>query len=68
MRRKRLKTSKFQKRHYEAVAALLANQNPGINWDGYDMWEKIVWQFCEDFKEDNPNFNIHKFLEACGHE
>ena len=48
--------SKFQKRHYEAVARVLR--------DG-DFGPKHVKAFALMFAHDNPSFNDSRFIDAC---
>ena len=55
-------TSKFQQRHYEAIAELLGRANDGQVLDAQTL--KIVARFAEMFREDNKNFKIARFVSA----
>lgn len=48
------------KRHYEAIAAILANSTPGPERDD------IAKRLAEYFAANNPNFDRKLFLRACG--
>ena len=47
--------SKFQKRHYEAIATVLRENN-------FDT--SHVEKFALMFAQDNPNFDYHRFVHA----
>lgn len=53
---------KSAKRHYEAVAAVMAScrERP--------TWADIVLEFARRFAQDNPRFNRSKFLKACDYD
>ena len=68
-------TTKFQQRHYEAIARLMVDHQPvwsigTQNMDVYngktDQWIEIVESLCHEFAQDNPRFKKTKFLKACG--
>jgi hypothetical protein len=45
------------RRYYNIIAKAIKTSG---NMNG------IVRKLCEEFKQDNPNFNENKFKEACG--
>ena len=49
---------KFAKRHYEAVARLLAAHDSTVA-------DAIVEDFAAMFADDNPRFDYSKFFKAC---
>ena len=53
----------FQRRHYEAIAMVLASIRPALGDDV--SWCDAVEAFCEKLYPDNPRFNVEKFREAC---
>ncbi|MBU0962276.1 MAG: hypothetical protein KKD48_00030 [Nanoarchaeota archaeon] len=60
----------FSKRHYIKIAKILKDTKPTeINNDlqtGKDIeYNQIVNCFVYHLKEDNPRFNVTKFMEAC---
>lgn len=54
----------FQRRHYEAIAEVL-RKSRSDNYPEGDKWVEICQQMSLMFAEDNPNFNLEKFLRAC---
>ncbi len=68
--------SKFQQRHYEAIASLMKETTPVLNgkkdWirdpDRLDHHYDLIKKFCEFFAADNPNFKPDKFTKACSSE
>jgi len=54
----------FTKQHYEAIANLISNLNP-ITEGEDDLIDVMVEEFVKLFSKDNPNFNAHKFRDAC---
>jgi len=67
----------FQKRHYKIISELLnelaVSEVKTLPPEGklshlsYHA-ETLIDCLCDIFKQDNPNFNKHKFIEACGFE
>lgn len=62
--------SNFQKRHYEQIARVIAEQ---LDHEGFDHEsDKLIFKnvLVEDlsrlFARDNPLFNAEKFRRACG--
>ena len=60
---------KFAKRHYEAVARLLAAHRPAVD-DNEAMIlsqkvDAIIEDFAAMFADDNPRFNRSTFFKAC---
>lgn len=56
---------RFQKRHYEAVAAVLSSTRVN-SVRGLSQWDMTLMAFIDTFKGDNPKFNVKKFLRKCG--
>ena len=58
--------SKFEKRHYEAVAEIFRVNYP-LSGDGLDrsMWEDLQKEFSDMFAAENGRFRPVQFLEAC---
>ena len=54
-----LYTDLMRKKYYIAIAKIL-NKYSGKDND-HMLWLKL----CQYFKEDNPKFNIDKFIDAC---
>ena len=50
----------FAKRHYEAIAAVLRNAQPG-----YHSLDELCRDFAEMLEKDNPKFDIIRFMKAC---
>lgn len=61
-------TSKFQQRHYEAVAAIFAAERPGDNWDANKRVQHnlLLDKFVATFSADNSKFRIDLFVKAAG--
>ena len=57
--------SKFQKRHYEAVATVMLSTRVN-SVRGLSQWDMTVHAFIATFKHDNSKFDTAKFLKACG--
>lgn len=64
-------TSTFQKRHYEATAAILRKHigTPDGNTHDYERGQmqtadNIVTSFADLFEEDNENFDRDRFFTA----
>lgn len=54
------------KKHFEAVAAILAATKPtNTNSAQHEMWEEITGQLAQFFKGQNGNFDYIKFFAAC---
>lgn len=51
----------FTKRHYRAIAETLRD-----NTLDSDDTPKFALMLCHLFEEDNPTFEVHPFLVACG--
>ena len=61
-------TTRYQKRHYEDVAALLAPHG-GLECAVTDCWTTLCAGFADLFAADNPGgFDRERFLAACGLE
>lgn len=63
--------SKFQRRHYEAVAATLKRCKPDKDtaWgSNLKLWEEVCLEFVRTFRADNGNFHTYRFYAACGME
>jgi hypothetical protein len=55
----------FTKRHYEFVAAHLADMREREMYTP-DVWLTQVMHMAAIFKKDNPRFVIVRFMQACG--
>jgi hypothetical protein len=53
----------FTKQHYEAIANLI-HHLPATE-EQEDLIDVLVEEFIKLFQKDNPNFNYHKFRDAC---
>lgn len=63
-----IKGSRFQQRHYEAIADTFKGQKENvINKKHIEAWLDCVNGFVAMFKADNPKFNPEKFRAACGY-
>lgn len=51
------------KKDYIAIAKIIYNNQFRI--EDIEFYN-FVDDFCDYFKQDNPNFNKDKFMEACG--
>ena len=67
------------KKHYEAIARILADvleheqddfdpQAHGVNFTTYYYIQDVARQLAEYFASDNPRFDRARFLSACGVE
>jgi len=52
----------MEKRHYQEVAAIISQLPRTMQYDP----AKIAVHFAEKFQKNNKNFNLPKFLTACG--
>lgn len=65
-------TVAMSRQHYVAVAALIDAERKGIDqemtgWKSQEeMLRRLAYSMAEEFKRDNPRFNLHKFVKACG--
>ncbi len=50
------------RKHYRAIAADLAESGPSMPADDYRL---LVARLASTFKDDNRNFSIEKFTDAC---
>lgn len=57
-----VKTPRFQQRHYEAIAEVMAKSAEQTNVFAIHV---AVKNLCAMFKADNPKFSVSKFKEAC---
>jgi hypothetical protein len=51
------------RKDYVAVAEILSDFREGIQ--NPILFEELVLEFSDLFSEDNPNFKLDKFVEAC---
>ena len=65
----------FERRHYQAIAEVIAEECEGIKEDGTSIAAEysfelhdVTYKLCDKFLLDNPNFNREGFLKACGME
>lgn len=58
-----VKTPRFQQRHYEAIAEVMAKS--ALETNAYAI-ATCAKQFAAMLKADNPKFNPSKFYNACG--
>lgn len=60
---------KFQKRHYEAIASILANdvteRQAPLFIDAGDR-RQFAHKLARYFQSDNPRFDRDRFMAACG--
>ena len=58
----------FAKRHYEAIAAAMKAERPGLFWAANKraQWNMDVKVLASMFERDNVAFRPFQFLEACG--
>ena len=56
--------SKYQKRHYEDVAAIFRDNNKFGLTDDFAVWFKFRDEFATLFAGDNSNFDTQRFIEA----
>lgn len=57
-----MKEPKFQRRHYEVLAAVMRDCHPG---DSYSWWRVAKTKLGDALAEDNPRFDRGRFEEAC---
>ncbi len=61
--------SKFQQRHYEALAQAIQDQKASYAGDGAELRQNVMQDFAEElaarFARDNGLFNRDRFLRAC---
>ena len=58
--------SKFTRRHYIAIAEVMASEFTQYEDFSRDMvWVGIVSGLSMMFQQDNPNFDKVKFIQAC---
>lgn len=53
----------LSKKYYEAVAEIISRkaENGQLPWEVGDIVEGL----CAYFEDDNPNFDEHRFRDAC---
>ena len=56
---------RFQKRHYEAVAAVMSSVAREFYGNRLPVWEKTKTKLGDHFINDNPSFDRGRFEEAC---
>lgn len=57
----------MNKRHYEAIANVLAEaQNVAVEAGETSMIRVVALGLAQQFAGDNPNFDRDRFLKACG--
>ena len=56
----------FTKRHYKAIAKMI-DQSTLVGSE-YIVKPQLIYTLCEFFQQDNPNFDVHKFMVACHKE
>jgi hypothetical protein len=57
--------SKFQQRHYKAIAEALLDVKPAYSSKEYDQWFKVAYRLNQLFRADNTNFKPGRFMDAC---
>jgi hypothetical protein len=58
--------NKFERRHYEAIAKVLADNRPlDMHAPECAIWSNIMEGFVREFRQDNPRFKVSRFLIAC---
>ena len=62
--------SRYSKRHYEDMAAMIRDLRPDMGFDLYTRGERAAYdaianRLIELFKADNPRFDADRFEEAC---
>jgi hypothetical protein len=59
--------SKFQQRHYEAIAQLMQDvaDQRGNKESKAEYRERIIGELCTLFASDNPHFKPERFRLAC---
>ena len=59
--------SRFQRRHYVAIAEILADMENGtLQQSLFSDIRPIAQAFATYFEADNPRFDRERFLRACG--
>ncbi len=54
------------KKNFEKIAKAFAESRPSENSDKLVQWWELRNAFCKVFKDDNPAFDVLKFLAATG--
>ena len=54
--------SRYSKKHYEDIAAIIKGTNEGSD---YITKFSLVTNLALMFKQDNPNFDWDRFVEPC---
>lgn len=55
----------FTRMHYEATVAVLGRTRPSpSDRPAHDQWELMVREFCKMMMQDNPDFDLKRFLTA----
>lgn len=64
--------SKFQQRHYEALAKVMQDAAPPAHYGNGEVntfakaqWERTRTKLAEMFSADNARFNVERFERAC---
>ena len=60
--------TKFQARHYWAIADLLKNERPIDGTEQLTYWEGLVDTFADMFARDHPGFKHGRFISAVNGE
>lgn len=63
-----LKKSTFRRKHYLTVARAIQNTLVLYSYDdpAVELLTDLITEFNRIFKEDNPAFDVDKFLKASG--
>ena len=59
------KSVSLQHRHFAFIAAVLAETKP-IDSGSFIQWEQTVAAFAKACSRTNPNFDLDRFVRACG--
>lgn len=63
----RTSRSKFQRRHYQAIAeVLILSVNSQAHLFAELSARELIDRFADLFSRDNPRFDKDRFLSACG--
>jgi len=54
----------FTKGNYIKIAEILKRNKAALNYTERILFRKIVIDFVDMLEEDNPKFNVDKFLDA----
>ena len=54
----------FTKKNYIKIAEVLKRNKTALNYTERILFRKIVIDFVDMLEEDNPKFNVDKFLDA----